>query len=392
MESEHRVNDSVDQCCGCGLCAASCPVSAIEMREDDSGYVYPAIDVDKCVGCDRCREVCIFTKGHEYDLPLKTYAGVREDSEKLCDSSSGGIFAAVAEAIIADGGLACGARIMPDHSVRHVIVGDVSELKPLLGSKYVQSDMYSSFGEVGSYLKEDRRVLFCGTPCQVDAIKRYTSDSSNLLTMEVVCHGVPNQAMFSSFLETIGGGDVEEFVFRDKGQGWSFNHKAVMSDGHVVRINHRLSSYMTLYMNGCIYRESCFSCPYAQSARNADITIGDFWGVVRKRSDLADALHVDDGVSCVLANSEKGLRALEQAPVSLYEVDYADIVEGNGPLKSPSRKGRDFDIVQSIWRSARTWSPVHQFWRKHYYRVQYSFWAALPNCLRHRIRVALGVR
>ena len=50
----------LENCCGCSACYAVCPVSAISMEADDEGFLYPVVDVKKCVCCYKCREVYAF--------------------------------------------------------------------------------------------------------------------------------------------------------------------------------------------------------------------------------------------------------------------------------------------------------------------------------------------
>lgn len=390
-----HVQDEAGKCCGCGLCYVECPVHAIKMQEDDLGYVYPVIDEKICINCNKCVRDCVFNNQHQYKAPLVTYAGVRNNKEKLRKSSSGGIFAAIAEAIIKESGDVCGAEITSDFSVKHKIVKDEQNLVPLLGSKYVQSDISAVFKSIKSEISTGRLILFCGTPCQVDAIKFYTGNPKNLFTIEVICHGVPNQSMFKSYVNMISkkyNKKIKEFQFRDKKQGWSYNHRITFSDDSVCKINHRLSSYMTFFMQGCIYRESCYQCPYAQNNRNADITVGDFWGIIQKRPDLGKKINIDEGVSCVIVNSKKGEKILKCSDLNLWEVNYLDIIDGNGPLKYPSKKGKDIMDILNLWKKRKKWFDLEDYWRTHYYKLRFSIWAMLPNQIRNIIRIILKVR
>lgn len=63
LEKDDRLPDlwpDKDDCCGCTACWAVCPVGAIEMKEDEEGFLYPVIDASKCIRCHKCLKVCAF--------------------------------------------------------------------------------------------------------------------------------------------------------------------------------------------------------------------------------------------------------------------------------------------------------------------------------------------
>ena len=308
---KQRVTDfESKECSGCGLCENVCPKGCITMSEDSLGYKRPLIDDSNCIDCGLCSKQCVIVHPTETITPMTTSAAVRSDKDKIKLSSSGGVFAAIAEYLISKGWMVAGCIIDADLNPRHILTDDVKELRRMYGSKYVQSDTNGIYKSVKDSIKSGRKVLFSGTPCQVAAVKRYTKSNENLLTIEVICHGVPNVKMFHSSLELYNKASIKDFVFRDKSQGWTFNNLILYKNGSVKKINHRLSSYMTYFLEGETYRDSCYECPYAKPERGADITIGDFWGVVGRRADLKEKIDIEKGVSCLLVNSDRGKQLL----------------------------------------------------------------------------------
>lgn len=390
---KRRVTDfESHQCSGCGLCVAICPKKCISMGVDFLGYKRPIIDDATCVDCGLCAKQCIIGNPIATKLPIATYAAVRSDNEKIKLSSSGGVFAAIAENLISKGWLISGCILDSSLNPCHILTSDKEMLKKMYGSKYVQSETLSIYKSVKEALDVGNKILFSGTPCQVAAIKRFTRNNENLLTIEVICHGVPNVEMFHSSLELYKKHNIKDFFFRDKGQGWTFNNLIIYNNGRVKKVNHRLSSYMTYFLEGETYRDSCYKCPYAKPERCADITIGDFWGVVSERSDMKKHIDIEKGVSCLIINTEKGQRIVDTAAINKFEVQYNDIKAGNEPLNNPSVHTEKRNKILAIWKETHNWIAVEKYWRKHDYKFSYLVWSLIPVSIQHKIRLILGKR
>ena len=382
-----------DRCSGCGLCANVCNKNSISIKPDSLGYLRPVVDSTTCVDCGLCVKKCIINNPIETELPQKTYAAIRTDLQKLSISASGGIFAATAEKVLESGEwVVVGCVLDTTLSAKHIIIDNLSVLQNLYGSKYVQSETTGIYEQVVKLLESGKKVMFSGTPCQVAAIQRYTNYHPNLYTIEVICHGVANNEMFSSYLDMYKRSEIQMFYFRDKGQGWSYNNRIVYKNGEDKKINHRLSSYMTYFLKGDTYRESCYKCPYAKPERGADVTIGDFWGILQTRPDLRDTIDVEKGVSCVLVNTDKGTVLLNGVDIYLYPVEYGAIREKNGPLNNPSVHTNKRDAVIAEWVKRKNWKDVHEYWKKNDLKLSFRLWSMVPIPLQHKIRVLLGKR
>ena len=212
-------------CTGCSACVASCNMDAISFLEDEKGFLYPHINRNKCVMCGKCIRSCPIISqeiNNEQSSLCHIYAAWNKNEDIRNKSSSGGVFTAIAECVLKNGGVVCGAAYLD--GVKHIFVDSLSELEKLRGSKYVQSDLRGVFNKVSLYLKDGKEVLFSGTPCQVDGLYRYLGTfSGKLITVDVVCHGVPSPRVWMDYISCIvkkNNFKVKDVRFRSKRIGW----------------------------------------------------------------------------------------------------------------------------------------------------------------------------
>lgn len=293
-------------CFGCGACQAVCSAEAISMVPDEEGFLYPVINTERCVDCGLCSSVCPAGQPVE-PREGQAYAVRCNDLELLQKSASGGAFSLLAEQILGEGGLVCGAVFDKDFKVCHVLSDDIT---PMRKSKYVQSDLTGIYTEIRSALKNGRQVLFTGTPCQCDGVRRFFGpDETGLILVAIVCRGVQSPGLWKDYIAHISNGKkLEAYCFRDK---------RIKNDGHTVSytvggqeqaVSMGNDPFSRLYMKCLTLRPSCYQCPYTRQELPFDLTIGDFWGVEKVHPELADGM----GTSLVIARTEAG-RALMKA-------------------------------------------------------------------------------
>lgn len=352
-------------CCGCGACLAVCPVQAITMEEDKYGCMYPKIDASRCVHCGKCTRVCQYTKPLKENLPVAAYAAVGTCEERVKNSASGGIFAALANSCVDKGGFAAGAVMDCSNSqadVYHLLSREETDLCRMQGSKYVHSDAWKCYSEIVQTLKAGKTVLFSGTPCQVAAVKALTGDPENLFTVDVICHGVPPQRMLNDYLKILSRrfhGQITEFRFREKTCGKQFTAGILLQRAEKAKRVYLKSTYLSFYryfLSGAIYRENCYSCPYAGSSRVSDITIGDYWGVDLFHGEALRSGCMPDRKdwSCVLVNTEKGARLLAEygEQIDLYPSRWEWAAQKNQQLREPSKPGKDRNGILKLYAEA----------------------------------------
>lgn len=307
-------------CCGCEACAQRCPQKCITMKPDDEGFLYPCVDLSLCIDCGLCEKVCPMINQGEPKKPLNVYAAINPDSNIRAASSSGGIFTAIAEAIIAEGGVVFGARFTDSWEVEHSCVQCVEDLSAFRGSKYVQSKIGTTFQETKRLLNSGRAVMFSGTSCQVAGLKKFLrKDYDELLTVDVVCHGVPSPKLWKEYLSRFKHvSPIKSVNMKDKTEGWKGYKLTIQGEKGTFSERTAINQYMLAFSQNLSLRPSCYRCPAKAGKSGSDITLGDYWGVEKLIPTMYDNL----GTSFVCANTAKGNAILETLPIEKKKADY----------------------------------------------------------------------
>lgn len=278
------------------------------MRPDKEGFLFPQVDFEKCVKCGACTESCpICSPSPVSKVPDTALAAWAKDEKLREQSSSGGVFGLLARETLRQGGCVFGAAMDEALTVRHRIVESEAELAALQGSKYVQSEIGDTYSQAETQLKMGRPVLFSGTPCQIAGLKSYLKRNyENLLSVQVICHGVPSPLAWKLYAqEIIGASDGREkyINFRDNALGWK-NFSLGFFNGEILTQRKSLSedNFMRAFLRHLCLRKSCETCLFKGENAQGDIVLGDFWGI----EDVFPQMNDDKGVSIVLAFTVKG--------------------------------------------------------------------------------------
>lgn len=332
-------------CTGCGACLQICPVQCIEMKMDEEGFEIPKVNIEKCIKCKRCEDVCPEKNVLEGVQEGTVYAYKNSRSEIRKKSTSGGFFYACAEMIIKEEGYVYGAIYNDELKVVHSSADNMQEVCKMMGSKYVQSDMGNCYVDVRKLLLENKKILFTGTPCQIAGLKRYLGkEYANLVTIQLICHGVPSPLLFEkykNYLKQKYHMDILKHIsFRDD-EGYRIRIRSV---DRTIYLKGSTDLFLRPFLKGLNYRYCCYNCKYAHN-HIADITIGDFWGAEKVMPDFYE----DGGMSCVIVNTEKGKEVFD---IVVEEIEnrksrYSDAARKNQNLLKPTslpKERKDFYV------------------------------------------------
>ena len=302
-------------CCGCKACLNICPKKCISSSIDEEGFEYPIVDRASCIDCGLCKKVCPTSNSNVggTDMP-QVYAARNCNESQLMNSSSGGVFYEIASFVISSGGYVYGAAFDDSLVLKHIEVDNLEELERLRGSKYIQSDLSDIFITIKKRLTSGALCYFVGTGCQVASLRRFLrKEYSNLITSDLVCHGVPSQRLFDmhkSYLEERHKGHIKNYWFRNN-KSWEISESfTIERNGKIDRISnpsYHLSPYLYSFMRGMTYRDSCYSCKFATLPRQGDITLADYWGIEHFFPEFDSS----KGVSLVLVNTVVGEKTWE---------------------------------------------------------------------------------
>lgn len=389
-----------EDCVGCRSCGDVCPKRSISFAEDLEGFYYPIVDDYTCINCGLCSTVCPALSVQFNDRCDKSYAIYANDVKIRESGSSGGVFRLLAEIVLNDGGRIWGAAFNEELQLVHSKADNINELQPLLKSKYIQSNLTDVYAQIKKDLLNGVRTLFCGTPCQVNALKNFVGkEFDDLITIDFVCHGVPNQNLFDRTIrwyEEKHNVKVDWFQFRYKSkevkhpQSYALHHLGE-NDIHVGL--HYQFPYYFGFQKYIILRPSCYQCKWARGERAADITLGDYWGIEK----YIPRLNAKDGVSMILCNTLKGNALLEKLKsenaVTVYVLSLQNAVDNNGCLCGPSsaklEREQFFSHLQS-WDFNRVvkehLTPKKKWIFDLYYRIPKSIRGIIRKILNKRVR------
>lgn len=320
-------------CTGCMACANVCPQKAITLTVDKLGRMMPQVDKKLCVGCMVCKKKCPQNNTPTLYEPKVCYAAQRADIKKRDGSTSGGVATLLSEEFALCGGAVCGA-LVSDGIVKHKVVNRVDELKYFKNSKYVQSDISSCYIEVQEKLKEGKKVLFIGTPCQVAAMRTRFERFKEFYCVDIVCHGVSPMTYLQAHLDNISGGVHVYSGLRFREGQAKYILSAYEDEKRIYSCDRDHDSYYYSFRYGISNRENCFNCKYAKPERTGDITLGDFWRL--NKESLKNKY--DGNISLIFENTEKGHELLNTIKTQMVyeERPIEEAVLGNSQLYSPA--------------------------------------------------------
>lgn len=306
----------ISLCCGCGACAAMCPVGAIDIREDNNGFLHNEVDYTKCIRCGKCLQVCPFY--HIQACPLKKARNLvayqSRNEQHLIYSSSGGFSADLAEFLSHEDYQIYGAIYDKNQNqVKHISIkpGKMERLAQIQGSKYLQSHTAESFFKIQGQ-KSDEKFAFFGTPCQVaalDKMLRLNKRRNEAILVDLICHGVPSQLLWKKYMKEIGDkysfSSHPEVKFRSENGGWHVRSISITEKGKRYLKQDRKDPFYIFFRNSLCDMLTCYECPYREKS-GADIRMGDYWGPRFENNE--------DGVSMVIGITEEGKKLINLLP------------------------------------------------------------------------------
>ena len=330
-----NITDKND-CCGCNACGDTCPTQAISFHDDNEGFWYPEVDLDKCINCGLCEKVCpmlhldsLHTHGQREP---KVYGGYHKNISIRFDSTSGGAFSALANAMYKQGGYVSGAVFNEDWSVSNYISNNKKDLARLRSSKYVESNAEGLFKEIKKLLVAGEKVLACGSPCQMAALRTYLGkDYDNLIIVDFLCRATNSPKAYRrylDYLEETYGGKIVYIKAKNKDHGWrSLARKVVFDNGKVYYGEGHEDPYRRGYHLNYFERPCCYDCKFKGLPRIADISLADFWGIEK----IDKTLDGNVGTSMIMINTDTGNRFFSgvKNKMELKEFDSQIAFRGN---------------------------------------------------------------
>lgn len=325
------------------------------MRGDGEGFLYPKVDVTRCIGCGLCEKVCPELASPALVESQSSFAAYNTDNTVREKSSSGGIFTLLSEKMISAGGVVFGARLDSSWQVYLSHIDDDEKLFLFRGSKYVQARVGDAYLEAERLLKSGTPVLFTGTPCQISGLLHFLRKPyERLLTMEVACHGVPSPKVWRGHLDELGkkkfaGKKIADIKFRYKYDGWKgYRLLYAFRDGPSYSVGRDKDPYLRGFVSSLYSRPSCQHCSFKHGASGADLTVGDLWGSEHIVPNMEDG----KGLSFVCVNTDKGKQALPWDKMKSMKILLQDAEKYNDGLHTDNAPHRNRERFFTLLPSA----------------------------------------
>lgn len=364
-------------CCGCEACVQVCAHNAISMKEDGEGFRYPKVDGDLCVECGLCDKVCQYNEmPPKYAEKKYVFGGYNANPRVRFESTSGGAFSAIVDAYCNENYVIFGAEAR-GIEVFHSYIEDKAELYKFRKSKYSQSIIGDSYKKVKAFLKQGKKVIFSGTPCQIAGLRCFLKSMShaNLLTIEVICEGVPSPfyvRKWDKHLKDCYGSSIESIDYRYTGKApfqdgkWDFQQTDIILEG---KGNKRITKdrwfnpFWSIWLNHLMSRPSCYKCKFTTSERVADISLGDLWGVHLYCPELYGK---NGGSSLVVCNTEKGKEAFRKAQSLMFghELVFEDALKYQSPMRKCISENPNRELFMADLHSEMSFKEINRKWAK----------------------------
>lgn len=344
---------SKEDCCGCTACVSICPNNAITMKEDKEGFLYPFIDKNKCIDCGMCKKVCpILNKMNNKQVKQKGYIFQYKDKNIRKESTSGGFFTAIAEYVIDNKGVVYGVSLDKSFVAKHERVTNKEELWKFRNSKYVQSDPNTTFKQVKEDLNNKILVLYSGTACEIEGLKRYLQkDYENLITVDVICRSVPSPLLWKKYIEEKNKNkNIEKVYFREKKYGYKYSNLCMHSKDTIVYSNGiDTDPYLRAFFSNICCRPSCYNCKFKEQFHKSDFTIWDCFDV----DNYDESFNDDIGTTRVLINTVNGIDLFNKISIlhNTKEVEIKKLVNNFhqmfNSIKFNSNRDKFFDDLNN---------------------------------------------
>lgn len=354
-----------NECTGCLACYNVCPKKAIEIIQDEKGFYFPQIDKKKCINCGICYKTCPSLNKKKYNEECSNIiAAWSKNEEERKKSTSGGISFLISKKFIENGGIVYGSIIDDNYKIIHKRIENDTDLEKMRGSKYVQSNIGDTFCMVKKDLKEGKKVLFTGTPCQISGLKSYLKkEYENIFLIDIICHGTPSPMIFEKYIHFIMDkyhehGIIKQINFRYKKPNWEkFSMNIVFSDGFTYNQDMYHDYFLRSFLENYITRECCHSCIYTSLNRCGDITLADFWSYISNNYKYRNN---NKGINLVLINNLKGEQLIKLIDNEIISIKKSkkDALRSNKCLYSPYSANKD---EKDYWKKFKENEDIETF-------------------------------